>query len=117
MVDLGRLARAVHLDAERVGPGRWRVTGGASPHTVERLEGGGLICDCPDASFGRACKHALAVRLCCGDLTVVRALRELVPPPARRGRAPSVNAVYGPNGGRGGPGAGSTGDRGPRGRR
>jgi hypothetical protein len=83
-VDLLRLARAVHLDAEPVDGGAWRVAGGATSHTVTP-DGG---CDCTDYGVRAvACKHVLAVRLRSGERETLDALRALVPLPPRRAGA------------------------------
>jgi hypothetical protein len=79
--DLGRLARAVHLDAVRLVNGAWRVTGGANVHEVTSEA---TACDCTDYGVrGGACKHLLAVRLHTGDPETLAALRALVPLPRR----------------------------------
>ena len=82
MIDSGRLARAIHLDAQRIDVGAYLVTGGAQDHTVE-VDGGRCFCNCPDAQArdGDSCKHALLVRLLNGDPEVAKALRQLVPEP------------------------------------
>ena len=73
------------LDVTGMGPGRYRVTGGASPHEV-RFTKTQRVCDCPDHTMnGNAnCKHVLAVRLASGDPKAIRALRLLIPQPKRR---------------------------------
>jgi hypothetical protein len=78
-VDAGRLARAVHLEAEVHGPGLWVVRGGRMPHRVER-EGDRLVCDCVDAdmNLNRPCKHVLAVQLRRLPEPIRMALREVV---------------------------------------
>lgn len=82
--DLRRLARAVHLDVQGMGPGRYRVTGGAEPHSVLK-QADGWGCDCADFQFaGGFCKHVVAVRLVAGDPKAIRALRLLIPQPATR---------------------------------
>lgn len=82
-IDVGRLARAVHLDVRQVGVDRYLVSGGRDDHFVE-IDGGYVRCDCFDAQRnGDGCKHALGVRLHSGDPLVVKALRQLVPAPAR----------------------------------
>lgn len=79
--DLGRLARALHLDAVRLTAGAWRVAGGAIAHEVNAE---GTRCDCTDYGVhGGACKHMLAVRLHSGDTETLAALRALVPLPRR----------------------------------
>ena len=89
-VDPGRLHRAIWLDIERMGPGRYKVEGGRDPHSVDLAVGG---CDCADAAYRKAvCKHELAARLREGDPMVIRALRLIVPEPvgsSRRAMCPS----------------------------
>lgn len=77
---VGRLARAVHLNAERIDAETWRVSGGEHPHFVTTAG-----CDCADAAFrpGFACKHVLAVRLRSGDAETLSGLRAIVPKEAR----------------------------------
>ncbi|HLA88894.1 MAG TPA: hypothetical protein VJL28_00500 [Gemmatimonadaceae bacterium] len=80
--DLERLARAVHLDAERLDTGAWRVTGGAHVHEVNA---DATACDCTDyAVRGRSCKHLLAVRLRSGDSEAPLRLIVVAPRRARR---------------------------------
>ena len=80
-VGVGRLARAVHLDCERIGNGAWQVTGGVTAHVVDEH---GAECDCFDyARRGEACKHILAVRLRLGDRETLEGLRLLVVLPTR----------------------------------
>ena len=82
-IDPGRLARAIHLDCQRVKPDVWLVSGAAADHTVE-VVAGGVRCGCMDSTVrGPGCKHELAVRLHAGDPEVVLALRRLVAPPRR----------------------------------
>ena len=82
-IDPTRLARAIHLDCQRVKPDTWLVSGGAADHVVEVVNGE-VRCDCYDAQYrGDGCKHSLAVRLVAGDSEVVLALRQLVAPPKR----------------------------------
>jgi hypothetical protein len=72
----------VHLDAERLEGGAWRVSGGASVHEVTA---DASACDCADFTVhGGLCKHILAVRLRSGDRDVVDGLRVLVAPPRAR---------------------------------
>lgn len=78
---LSRVARAVHLDAERLGALRWRVWGGAREHVVDVARG---RCDCADFRLrGHECKHLLRARLGQGDAETLALLRELVPAPKR----------------------------------
>ena len=80
MIASRRLARAVWLDCETLGLGRWLVSGGAESHVVEND-----TCECWDARAGHTCKHRL--RATCLELLppeVLAALREIVPRPATR---------------------------------
>ena len=87
MIDTGRLQRAIWLEVQPVAPGRYLVSGGKDDHFVA-IDGGWVRCDCFDAKVhGDGCKHALLVRLLGGDPEVVKALRQLVPAPARSVRA------------------------------
>jgi hypothetical protein len=77
MIDLDRLARAIHLDDVRCGYGTM-VSGGSLAHRVD--DGG--TCDCRDFEIrGGPCKHVLAVLLRNADAEVLKALRGLVPMP------------------------------------
>ena len=81
MIDSGRLQRAIWLEVEPVGPGKYLVRGGADDHVVE-VDGGLVVCHCPDSQrVGDSCKHSIALRLRAGDGEVVDALRQLVPNP------------------------------------
>ena len=83
MIDPGRLARAVYLDASPRGGGVWHVLSPETFHVVHMADSGPL-CDCADfTNRGISCKHVLAVRLCGGDTEVLRALRQLVANPSR----------------------------------
>lgn len=83
-IDLGRLARSLQLDGERVGQGRYKVTGGAQVHWVDLYTTTVPRCDCGDHLWReQICKHILAALLREGDERVVRALAGL----ARRWRA------------------------------
>ena len=76
-IEPGRLRRAVHLDAERLPDGSWRVTGGKGAHIVTA---DGSACDCTDYGVRQfVCKHRAAVLLRLGDADVLLALREFVP--------------------------------------
>ncbi len=83
VIEAGRLRRAVHLTAKPIDVAAYRVRGGTRDHMVEVVDGR-CYCDCVDAQVrGPGCKHALLVRLLGGDPEVVKALRQLVPAPAR----------------------------------
>lgn len=82
--DPARLRRAVHLDVDPLDSGAWTVTGGAEPHRVTE-RGRRLDCDCTDRRIrGVGCKHVLAVALHRGHTAVLRELRAIVEPEARR---------------------------------
>lgn len=77
-VDLDRLERAVALRAGRVGPGRYRVSGGAQDHWVDLASPAHPRCDCGDHTWReQVCKHILAALLREGDPRVVGALAEV----------------------------------------
>lgn len=81
MIDPARVARAVCLEVELIGDGRFLVTGGAGPHVTD-----GATCDCADHQLrGNVCKHLLAVRLAVLEPDLRAAIRALVedPCPAR----------------------------------
>ena len=74
-VDLDRLERALALRAGRIGPGRYRVTGGAQDHWVDLASPAHPRCDCGDHTWrDQVCKHILAALLREGDPRVVTAL-------------------------------------------
>jgi len=81
-VDPARLARAIHLEVQRLAGQVYRVSGGARPHRVTVAPHGMIACDCWDAATrpGR-CKHALAVRVLRLDPDLRAALRVLVAVP------------------------------------
>ena len=83
-IDLKRLARAIHLDVERLADHRYRVTGGAEPHIVDLRRA--RECDCRDAEIQReyACQHLMATMLYEGDRDCLRSLRYWVPRPGAR---------------------------------
>lgn len=91
-VDLDRLERGLALVAERVGEGRYRVSGGAQDHWVDLVTVAHPRCDCGDHVWrDQVCKHILAALLREGNEHVVRALatvvtraRQAVPVPVRR---------------------------------
>ncbi len=71
-VDLDRLERSLGLRGERVGDGRYRVTGGNSVHWVDLYTASHPRCDCGDHLWREAiCKHILAALLREGDPRVV----------------------------------------------
>jgi hypothetical protein len=74
-VDLDRLERGLALVGERVGHGRYRVTGGSQIHWVDLYSSAHPRCDCGDHLWReQICKHILAALLREGDERVVRAL-------------------------------------------
>ncbi len=91
-VDLDRLERGLALLAERVGEGRYRVSGGAGDHWVDLVTSAHPRCDCGDHVWrDQVCKHILAALLREGNEHVVRALatvvaraRQSAPAPERR---------------------------------
>lgn len=92
-VELRRLARAVHLDVERLDLAVWRVRGGAESHVVKRSSLGALTCDCADAVMRKAlCKHVLSVQLYAGDRDTIRALRSIVSVPRGEPSTSTANA-------------------------
>jgi SWIM zinc finger len=77
-VDLDRLGRSLQLHGERVGDGRYHVTGGEHDHWVDLYTTSHPRCDCGDHLWReRICKHILAALLREGNETVVRALGSL----------------------------------------
>lgn len=82
-IDLLRLARAVHLDAERTGYGHTYFVRSSEDKrdylvNLEKDE-----CSCEDRQRGNYCKHILAAQLREGDETVIRRLRWFIPLPRR----------------------------------
>ena len=79
-VDLDRLERGVQLVAERTGPRRYRVTGGAVEHWVDLgATGARPRCDCGDYLWrDRDCKHILAAMLREGNAGVISAIGPMV---------------------------------------
>lgn len=78
-VDLDRLERGLALHAERVGDGRYRVTGGAQDHWVDLFTAAHPRCDCGDHLWREAvCKHILAALLREGDARVVAAVGQVM---------------------------------------
>ena len=77
-IDLERLERGLLLDGERVGDGRYRVTGGDTVHWVDLYTTRHPRCDCGDHVWrDRICKHILAALLREGNDRVVQALARL----------------------------------------
>lgn len=82
-VDLGRLERALALQAFPVGRRRFEVTGGEESHFVDLSPGAPSPCDCPDLVWrggpgeGR-CKHVLRARLAEGHAETLLAVAALV---------------------------------------
>lgn len=78
-VDLDRLERSLGLRGERVGPGRYRVTGGDHDHWVDLYSASHPRCDCGDHLWReRICKHILAALLREGNERVLTALPRLL---------------------------------------
>ena len=78
-VDLDRLERSLELRGERVGNGRYRVSGGASTHWVDLYSASTPRCDCGDHLWReRVCKHILAALLREGHERVVSSLGAVV---------------------------------------
>ena len=77
-IDLARLERSLLLEGERVGDGRYRVTGGDQDHWVDLYTTSHPRCDCGDHLWReRICKHILAALLREGNERVVQALGRL----------------------------------------
>jgi hypothetical protein len=82
-IDLGRLERALALQAFPVGGRRFEVTGGEETHFVDLTPGAASPCDCPDLAWRGGpregpCKHLLRARLAEGDPDVLLAVAALV---------------------------------------
>jgi len=78
-VDLDRLERSLGLRGERVGLGRYRVTGGSQDHWVDLYTTSHPRCDCGDHLWReRICKHILAALLREGNERVLTALPRLL---------------------------------------
>jgi hypothetical protein len=74
-VDLDRLGRGLLLHGERVGDGRYHVTGGDHDHWVDLYTTSHPRCDCGDHLWReRICKHILAALLREGHDRVVEAV-------------------------------------------
>lgn len=94
-VDLERLERSLGLHSERIGDGRYRVTGGDQDHWVDLYTTSHPRCDCGDHLWReRICKHILAALLREGNERVVGALGMLV----HRLRATGAGARHGGRG-------------------
>ena len=77
-VDLERLGRGLLLHGERVGEGRWHMTGGTQDHWVDLYSANHPRCDCGDHLWReRVCKHILAALLREGCAPLVDALGRL----------------------------------------
>ena len=78
-IDLDRLERGVKLRGERVGDGRYRITGGTQDHWVDLYTNAHPRCDCGDHLWReRICKHILAALLREGNERVVTTLPRLL---------------------------------------
>lgn len=78
-IDFGRLERGVQLACERIGSGRYRVTGGRGQHWVDLHTPNHPRCDCGDHLWRDAhCKHILAAQLHEGMPEVISAVGTLV---------------------------------------
>lgn len=82
-VDLGRLERALALQAFPVGPRRFEVTGGEESHFVDLSPGAASPCDCADLAWRGGpgegpCKHVLRARLAEGHAETLLAVAALV---------------------------------------
>ena len=96
-VDLERLSRCLGLRSERVGRGRYHVSGGRHDHWVDLYTTSHPRCDCGDHLWReRICKHILAALLREGDERVITALPRLMeriaPPRETRKRAEATGA-------------------------
>jgi hypothetical protein len=77
-IDLDRLERSIELRGERVGDGRYRITGGTQDHWVDLYTSTHPRCDCGDHLWReRICKHILAALLREGNERVVTTLPRL----------------------------------------
>ena len=77
-VDLDRLERSLELVGNRVGDGRYHVTGGRQDHWVDLYSAQIPRCDCGDHLWReQICKHILAALLREGHDRVVDALGRL----------------------------------------
>jgi hypothetical protein len=88
-IDLERLGRSLLLYGERVGDGRYHITGGDHDHWVDLYTTSHPRCDCGDHLWReQICKHILAALLREGHDRVVDALgrlfRQMHPEPRHR---------------------------------
>src|SRR6478672_11196184 len=91
-VDLDRLGRSLLLQGERIGDGRYHVTGGEHDHWVDLYTTSHPRCDCGDHLWrDQLCKHILAALLREGHDRVVEAVgrlfRQVTGAPAKTARA------------------------------
>lgn len=82
-INLGRLERALALQAFAVGSRRFEVTGGEESHFVDLAPDAASPCDCPDLAWRGGpregpCKHMLRARLAEGDADTLLAVAALV---------------------------------------
>jgi hypothetical protein len=78
-IEMGRMERGVQLECEAAGNGRYRVTGGDTPHWVDLISRDHPRCDCGDYLWRDVvCKHIIAARLREGDEEVLFQLGALV---------------------------------------
>jgi hypothetical protein len=78
-IDPDRLLRALQLQVERVGRGKYRVEGGDETHFVDLIDARLERCDCADHLLRQlVCKHLLACLLREGDDRVIRAVGRLL---------------------------------------
>lgn len=82
-IDLGRLERALALQAFPVGSRRFEVTGGDESHFVDLAPDAASPCDCPDLAWRGGphegpCKHVLRARLAEGHAETLLAVAALV---------------------------------------
>ena len=78
-VDLERLERSLGLSAQRVGDGRYLVTGGRDRHWVDLYTSYHPRCDCGDHLWRETiCKHILAALLREGNERVIGAVGVLI---------------------------------------
>lgn len=79
-VDLDRLERSLGLHGERIGDGRYRITGdGGHEHWVDLRTPAHPRCDCGDHLWRDSiCKHILAALLREGNERVLTALPRLL---------------------------------------